>query len=93
KQLDEVEVTRDLFRQTLSEQTSEQQNHILVQQIIDWERDSIKAIRQTTDEVRILLLKHTAKHITNIKIKLNKLTDQLRQNCQENDFIATDLHR
>ncbi|CAF1327613.1 unnamed protein product [Rotaria sordida] len=93
KQLDEVEVTRDLFRQTLSEQTSESQNHILLQQINDWERNSIDKIRQTADEARKLLLKYTAKHITGIEIELNKLTDQLRQNRQDNDFIETDLFR
>ncbi|CAF3051378.1 unnamed protein product, partial [Rotaria sp. Silwood2] len=32
QQLDEVEVSRDLFRQTLTEQTPELQNYILVQQ-------------------------------------------------------------
>ncbi|CAF3946626.1 unnamed protein product [Rotaria sordida] len=93
KQLDEVEVTRDLFRQTLSEQTSESQNDILLQQINDWERNSIDKIRQTADEARKLLLKYTAKHITGIEIELNKLTDQLRQNRQDNDFVETDLFR
>ncbi|CAF3424741.1 unnamed protein product, partial [Rotaria sp. Silwood2] len=93
KQLDEVEVTRDVFWQSLSEQISKPQNHILVQKINDWERDSIQLIRQTADEVRKLLQKHIAKHITDIEIKVNKLTDQLRQSRQENDFIETDLHR
>ncbi|CAF3850174.1 unnamed protein product [Rotaria sp. Silwood1] len=93
KQLDEVEVTRDLFRQALSEHTSESKNHILIQQINDWERDSIEKIQQTADEARKLLLKYTAKHILDVEIKLNKLTDQLRYNRQENDFIDTDLHQ
>ncbi|CAF4348495.1 unnamed protein product, partial [Rotaria sp. Silwood2] len=66
---------------------------ILVQQVSDYERDSIDKIRQTADEARQLLLKHTAKHIPDIEIKLNKLTDQLRQSRQENDFIETDLHQ
>ncbi|CAF3799932.1 unnamed protein product, partial [Rotaria sordida] len=42
---------------------------------------------------RKLLLKYTAKHITGIEIELNKLTDQLRQNRQDNDFVETDLYR
>ncbi|CAF3766575.1 unnamed protein product [Rotaria sp. Silwood1] len=93
KQLDEVEVTRDLFRQALSEHTSESKNHILIQQINDWERDSIEKIQQTADEARKLLLKYTAKHILDVEIKLNKLTGQLRYSRQENDFIETDLHQ
>ncbi|CAF3190935.1 unnamed protein product, partial [Rotaria sp. Silwood2] len=35
KQLDEVEITRDLFRRTLTEQTPQSQNYILVQQVSD----------------------------------------------------------
>ncbi|CAF1474460.1 unnamed protein product [Rotaria sp. Silwood1] len=93
KQFDEVELTRDLFRQTLSDQTSEPGNHILIQQINDWEQNSVEKIRHTADEIRKELLKHTAKNITDIEIKLNELTDELRQCRQENDFIETDLHR
>jgi hypothetical protein len=91
KQLDEVEVSRDLFRQTLTEQIAEPQRHTLVQQINDWERNSINKIRQTANEARDMLLKHTTKHITEIEVKLNELTDQLRQSRQENDFVETDL--
>jgi len=92
-QLDEIEVTRDLFRQILTEQTTEPQKHTLMQQINDWEHDSIKRIRQTANEAREMLLKHTTKHINEIEVKLNKLTDQLRQSRQENDFVETDLRQ
>jgi chromosome segregation ATPase len=92
-QLDEVEVTCDLFRQTLTEQTTEPQKHTLVQQIDDWERDSIKRIRQTAKEAREMVLKHTTKHMSEIEVQLNKLTNQLRQSREENDFVETDLHQ
>jgi chromosome segregation ATPase len=90
-QLGEVEVNRDLFRQTLSEQTAEPQKHSLIKQIDQWERDSIKKIRQATEEARQTLLQHTNTHIKHIEVKLNKLTDQLRQGREENDFVETDL--
>jgi hypothetical protein len=93
KQLDEVEVTRDLFRQALTEQSSQPQKHPLVQQIDKWERESINKIRQTAEEARQLIFQHTAGQITDTEVQLNKLTDQLRQSRQEDDFFETDLSR
>ena len=90
-QLEEVEVNRDLFRQTLSEQAAEPQKHSLIQQISQWERDSIKRIQQAAEKARQTLLQHSSTHIRNIEIKLNKLTDQLRQGREENGFVETDL--
>jgi chromosome segregation ATPase len=92
KQLDEIEVTRDLFRQTLTEQSTEPRKHPLIQQIDQWERQSIDKIRQTADKARQLLLTHTTSHVTKIEVKLGKLTDQLRQNREESDFVETDLN-
>ena len=45
-QIDEVEVTRDLFRQTLTERTSQSQSrtHPLMRKIGEWESDSINKI-------------------------------------------------
>jgi hypothetical protein len=91
KQFDEIEVNRDLFRQTLTEQTTNPQKHPLIQQIDQWERDSIKTIRQTADQARQLVFDNTAGHIAELETKFNKLTDQLRQSRQENDFNETDL--
>ena len=93
KQLEEVEVNRDLFRQILTEQTAKPQKHPLIQQIDKWERDSIKKIRQTAEEARQILLQHTTGHIKQIEIKLNKLTNQLKQSREENDFFETDLRQ
>jgi len=92
KQLDEIETTRDLFRQTLTEQTAEPRKHLLIQQIDGWERDSINKIRKTADEARQLLLQHTTKYVTTIETKLAKLTDQIQHNRQENDFVEADLN-
>jgi chromosome segregation ATPase len=64
----------------------------LIQQIDQWERESINEIRRRADEARQLLLMHTTNHIAEIEVKLAKLTDQLRQNREENDFVETDLN-
>lgn len=91
KQVDEIEVNRDLFRQTLTEQTTDPRKHALVQQIDNWERDSSKRIRETAEEVRQQVLKNTATHVAELETKLTKLTDHLRQNRKENDFNKTDF--
>jgi hypothetical protein len=93
RQLDEVEVIRDTIRQTLTQQTAEPKKHALIEQIDEWERKSINKIRQTAEEARQMLVKHTVKYNTDIEVKLNKLTNQLRESRQENDFFETDLHR
>ena len=91
ERLDEVEVNRDLFRQTLTEQTTDPQKHALIQEINDWERDQIKLIRETAEEARQTLVENTIGNITQIEIDLNKLNAELRQSREENDFYETDL--
>ena len=91
KQLDEIEVTRDLFRQTLSEQTAQPEKHALIQEINQWERNAIDKIRQTAEEARQQLFNHTTQHIAGIEVELIKLTSQLRESRQEDDFFEKDL--
>jgi hypothetical protein len=52
QQLDSIEVSRDLFRQRLTEQTHKPQH------IDKWERDSIEKIRRVAEEARQELLKY-----------------------------------
>lgn len=91
KQLDDIEVSRDLFRQTLIDQTTDSHKHGLIEQINDWEHDSIKKIQQVAKEAKQKLLKHTTEHIKQMEVDLNKLTDELRQSREENDFYETDI--
>jgi len=90
-QLEEVEINRDLFRQTLSEQTSNPQKHLLIQQIDRWERDSISQIQQTAEEARQIIFQHTTGHMKQVEVKLDQLTSELRKSREENDFVETDL--
>ena len=94
KQLDEIEVNRDIFRQSLTTQIEQPNNHLLIQQIDKWEQDSIKKIQQTAEEARKILLNNTNEYIQNeIEIKLNKLTNQLRETRRENDFNEINLRQ
>ena len=91
KQLDEIEVIRDTIQQSIIEQTTELGKRAFTQQIDEWERESINKIRQTAEEVRQLLLKHTAEHATRKEVELNRLTNLLQASRQKNDFVETEL--
>ena len=78
-QFEEIQVTRDLFRQTLTEHSNKPQNHKLFQEINQWEQDSIRTIKQTAEETRQILQKYTNESFAKIEIKLNKLTKQLEE--------------
>jgi chromosome condensin MukBEF ATPase and DNA-binding subunit MukB len=93
KQLEEIEVNRDLFRQSLTQQIEQPNNHQLIQQINQWEQKSFEIIRQKAEEVRQVILKSTNESTQQLEIKLNTLTQQLRDSRQENDFNEINLHQ
>ena len=55
-------------------------------------KNSIDRIRQTVEEARQLLLKHTARDIAKKETQLKKLTYSLQQSRQQNDFIEFDVN-
>jgi hypothetical protein len=91
-QLDQIELNRDLFRQTLNEQMNNSKKHSLIKEIDQWEEDSIKLIQQTANECRQVLRQHTNQHFNQIETNLTILTDQLRRTRQENDFNEIELN-
>jgi chromosome segregation ATPase len=92
-QLDEIEMNRDIFRQTLNEQTNNPKRHALIKQIDQWEEDSIKKIQRTARKCRELLIQHTTDHINQLEVNLAELTGQIRQIRKENDFNEIDLNQ
>jgi uncharacterized phage infection (PIP) family protein YhgE len=92
KELDEIKDKSNLFRETLIEQRKNPHKHSLIQQINQWEEDSIHKIQQTAEEARQVLLEHTGENINEIEIKLTRLTDELKQTREENDFNEINLN-
>ena len=91
QQLDEIDVNRDVFRQSLTQQSEQSNNYALIQQINQWEQKSIKEIQQTAEQARKIVLSHKDKHVQQLESKLTKLTRQLRESREENDFNEIDL--
>jgi hypothetical protein len=92
-QLDEIEINRDLFRQSLTQQIEQPNNQILIQQINQWEIKSIKVIQQTAEEARKVTLNNSNEYQHQLEIKLNELTNQIRESRHENDFNEINLRQ
>jgi chromosome segregation ATPase len=93
KIFEEIETNRDVFRQTLNEQKTDPKNHSLIKQIDQWESNSIAIIQQTAQECRERVLEQRDEHFKQIEINLTKLTNEIREVRQENDFNENDLNR
>ena len=64
---------------------------VLIQQVDDWECNALNQIRQTAEEARRLIIKHTTDRIRQVEMRLAQLTEQLRQCHQENNFIPQNV--
>jgi len=92
-QLDEIENERNILRQTFLEQQQQQPNQrLLIEQIDDWKRKSIKKIEQTAEEIREFILAETNKHFRKVEVNLERLTDEIKEIRQENDFNELNLN-
>jgi len=93
KQLEEIEIKHDLVQETLNQQIENIREHSLIKKIDQWEEQSIEKIRRTADDIRNEVFQHITKHNNDIKEKLQKFSNQLRQSREEDDFIETDLQQ
>ncbi|CAF1224408.1 unnamed protein product [Adineta ricciae] len=91
KQFDEIEVNRDIFRQSLTEHIEQSNNDDLFEQIDRWAQRSIEIIQQTAEETKRTLIETKNQYFQELELKLSKLTEQLRQKRQENDFNEISL--
>jgi hypothetical protein len=91
KQLEEIEITHDLAYKTLIQQTQNLRQHLLIQKVNQWEYQAIEKIRQMADQARNDLLRGITEHASDIKKKLQDLSDELRQGREDNDFLEGDL--
>lgn len=81
KQLDTIKQDCDLFQQGRNPQADS-----LIQQIDQWERESIEKIKQTAQEIRQSVLVHIHENITSIKDKVNQLAEQMKYSREQNSM-------
>jgi chromosome segregation ATPase len=89
---DGIENDRDQFHQTLTERKQLPRNLPLIEKVNKWEEDSIKKIKETAEECRQIVIKHSNKHFIEIEEMLSELTEHLKQVRKENEFNEVDLN-
>ncbi|CAF0834571.1 unnamed protein product [Adineta ricciae] len=93
EQMDVVENERNLILQILTEHTATFEKDAMIERINQWERTSIETIRREATDARLMVSKHAIERIDELKSRLQKLTEDLRINRNENNFHETDLYR
>jgi hypothetical protein len=91
KDLNGIETEHDQFRQKVNDQKKDTKKRSLIQQVDQWEEDSINKIKQTAQQCRQRLLNYRNKFILNIENQLNNMTKQIKQFNQDSQFNEIDL--
>ncbi|CAF1238045.1 unnamed protein product [Adineta steineri] len=82
----------DQFKQTINEQKRNPQNHSLIEQINQWETNSVAMIQQKAKECRESVIKSSQTFINDIEMKFNDLSEQIQLLHKENDFNEINLN-
>jgi chromosome segregation ATPase len=93
-ELGEIETDHDQFRQKLNGQKMNPNEHSLIKEVDQWEKDSINKIKQTAKECKEKIINHTNnKYFIEIEKKLNDIAKELKTIRQENQFNEIDLNQ
>ncbi|CAF1236552.1 unnamed protein product [Adineta steineri] len=82
----------DQFKQRINEQKQNPQNHSLIKQINQWERDSIEKIQQKAQNCRENLIQSSQTFIDDIEKKFKDLSEQIKQIHSEDEFNEINLN-
>jgi hypothetical protein len=92
KQMDELTLDHDQFRQKLIEQKTHSQYYSHIKQKIDtWEHQSINKIRQAANDARKDLENKIEEYSTKLTEDLTKIADELKQARREEEFLETNI--
>ena len=89
--LSKIENDRNELQQSLTEQKSNRKKLSLIQRVDRWEADSTNKIRQAAEECRQLLDQRENAHLLDMENKLIKLTEEIKQIRNDDDFNEIDL--
>ncbi|CAF4019525.1 unnamed protein product [Adineta steineri] len=91
-QLEAIINDHDQFQQTIIQQKRNPHNSSLIEQINQWETNSIEKIQQTAQQCRETLMKLTQKLINNVERQFIELSKKLKEIRQKNEFNEIDLN-
>ena len=89
KQFEQIEINHDELRQILNDS----RKHPLMNEINQWEIDSIDKIKQTANQCRERFINYTKWSFLHIENKLNYLGEQMKEMRDESDFNDMDLEQ
>ncbi|CAF0772690.1 unnamed protein product [Adineta steineri] len=92
QQLNKIIDDHDHHQQAVIQQTQNPLNSSLIQQINQWETNSIETIQQTAQQCRETLMKLTQKSINDVEKKFVELSKKLKEIREENEFNEIDLN-
>ena len=90
-QLAQTEDQYNQFKSTLDDQDVVLHKHPWIQQIGQWEQQSIERIRHVANEVRLQASTCIKDSIANVNLRLERLTEKLVQCRGEDDFADTEV--
>jgi hypothetical protein len=94
EQLYQIQDDFNQFRQTIIEIRNNPRKHPLIEEIDQWENDSIHKIKQRAEECRQRFINYTNDSINQIEMKLNNSNQQLISNeKKKNDFNEIHLYQ
>ena len=88
---DQLQNNHDQLRQQLNDFRSDPTKHPWLEQIDQWEKDSINKIQQQAQLCRIQFIDYSNSCLQQIEDKLSHLATKLREIHQENAFNEIDL--
>ncbi|CAF1425676.1 unnamed protein product [Adineta steineri] len=91
-QLEEIINDHDQFQQTIVQQKQNPDISPLIEQINQWERNSIHQIQQAAEKCREQVIKSTQKNNNDIEKKFSELSQKLKEIREENEFNEIDLN-
>ncbi|CAF3008159.1 unnamed protein product [Rotaria sp. Silwood2] len=91
KQMNEIINNHNRLKQQISNEETDQYYKLLIEQIDQWEKESINKIYRTAKEIRQQLIIITREHQDNIKEKLTQLTQEITKARYDGNFFEDDL--
>jgi hypothetical protein len=92
EEMNEIISEHDHLKNIFTQHASNPNLHPLIQQIDEWEKESIVNIQQKAKGLREQLLQLTTTHIMKLSKRLEPLSDQMSKGRELDDFIETDLN-
>jgi len=90
-QLIRIQEDYKLFNKIIIDRKNNPEQHPLIKQIDQWEKDSIEKIKQKAKEHREIIIHFTNRIINQIEMKFNYPNEQLISNQRRNEFNEIDL--